>query len=83
MHSFHSFISNEPLKIVEIFSITAKEGILFLPMQRIFPNSISKYQNLDVLYNVDAWPGFNICVFFSVISPHQTESSLLLDSDTD
>ena len=31
MDSFHSFLSNKPLKIVEIFSIT-KKGELFLPM---------------------------------------------------
>ena len=75
MHSFPSFLSNEPLKIVEIFSITTKKGDTVFTNavhQTTFPNSISKQQNLDVLLSVDVWPGFNICVCFSVISPPQT-----------
>ena len=45
MHSFHSYISNEPLKIVEIFSITTKKGDTVFTNavhQTTFPNSISK-----------------------------------------
>ena len=75
MHSFNSFISNKPLKVVEIFSITTKKGdtaFTNAAHQTTFPNSISKKQNLDVLLNVDVWSGFNICVCFSVISPLQT-----------
>ena len=63
MHSFQSFILNEPQKIVEIFSITTKKGDTVFTNaahQTTFPDSISKYQNLDVLLNVDVWPGFNI-----------------------
>ena len=75
MHSFHSFISNEPLKIVEIFSITTKKGETVLTNaahQTTFNNSINKKQNLNVLVNVDVWRGFNICVCFSVISTPKT-----------
>ena len=75
MHSFHSFISNEPQKIVEIFSMMTKKGDTAFTNavhQTTFPNSISKMQNLGVLLNDNVWPGFNICVCFSVISPPQT-----------
>ena len=75
MYSFHYFISNEPLKIVEIFSITTKKGntaFTNAAHQTNFPNSISKKQNLGGLHNVDVLPGFNIYVCLSVIPPPQT-----------
>ena len=45
MDSFHSFLSNKPLKIVEIFSIASKKGNTVFANaahQTTSPNSIRK-----------------------------------------